>query len=79
MVKCVSALNRIDETKEALRDLNIVLGLATGEDAEDLEDIQRIIFLAQREIQQACDDLAVSHSELRKALKVKDEKDMESD
>ena len=77
MVKCVSALNRIDETKEALRDLNIVLGLATGENAEDLEDIQRIIFLAQREIQQACDDLAVSHSELREALK--DENDMESD
>lgn len=76
-MKSVSALNRIDETKEALRDLNIVLGLATGENEEDLEDIQRIIFLAQREIQQACDDLAVSHSELREALK--DENDMESD
>ena len=78
-MRSVCALNRIDETKEALCDLNIVLGLATGEDAEDLEDIKRIIFLAKREIQQACDDLAVSHSELRKALKVKDENEMESD
>ena len=77
MVKGVTALNRIDESVQSLRELNVCLGMAAGEYSEDIEDIKSVIFLALREIQIACDDLMVSHGELREALK--DENDMESD
>ena len=77
MVKCVSALNRIDESVQSLRELNVCLGMVTSEYVDDVEDIKSVVFLAMREIQIACDDLMVSHGELREALK--DENDRESD
>ena len=63
-MKTVCALNRLDETKESLLDLTVCLSMAINADTDDAEELKQVISLAMREIQQACDDLAVSHEEL---------------
>ncbi len=63
-MRSVCALNRLDETKKSLRDLTVCLRMAISADTDDAEELKQVIFLAIREIQQACDDLGTAHEEL---------------
>ncbi len=67
-MRSVCALNRLDETKESLRDLTVCLRMAISADTDDAEELKQVISLAMREIQQACDDLSSAYEELHATL-----------